>query len=190
MFISRSSMKRPRGGQAIAFEQNLVDARLGFHGVLLAGDHLAVEKPVDGEAAQKVDELARHVRKHVEPVARRFVVADEPFGRLHGFLAGRRPSEGRRHRSPRGGRSSRLMVAVSLFERRRAAVVLLPEERHARGAEKTENLEQFGGALAFIPAKRTPPRSKTMFFIGTKDTKKSNGAQHKIAHNSVKPSDW
>ena len=64
--------ERLRRIESVAAEQSPVDFRLGFHHALLAGDHLAVEKPVDGEAAQEVDELARHVRKHVEPVARRF----------------------------------------------------------------------------------------------------------------------
>ena len=77
-----------------------------------------------------------------------------------------------------------------LFERRRAAVVLLPEERHARGAEKTEKFEQFGGALAFITGEKDSAKVKNDVFHRDKDTKKSNGAQHKIAHNSVKPSDW
>ena len=76
------------------------------------------------------------------------------------------------------------------FERRRAAVVLLPEERHARGAEKTEKFEQFGGALAFITGEKNSAKVKNDVFHRDKDTKKSNGAQYKIARNSVKPSDW
>ena len=122
-------------------------------------------------------------------VARRFQVADEPFGRLHGFLqVDGHPKDGGTglhgaagHPADGGGH---------LFERRRAAVVLLPEERHARGAEKTEKFEQFGGALAFITGEKNSAKVKNDVFHRDKDTKKSNGAQHKIARNSVKPSDW
>ena len=77
-----------------------------------------------------------------------------------------------------------------MFGMGRAAVVLLPEERHARGAEKTEKFEQFGGALAFITGEKNSAKVKNDVFHRDKDTKKSNGAQHKIARNSVKPSDW
>jgi len=65
-----------------------------------------------------------------------------------------------------------------------------PEERHARGAEKTEKFEQFGGALAFITGEKNSAKVKNDVFHRDKDSKKSNGAQHKIARNSVKPSDW
>ena len=63
----RLRQDRVRSGRA----GSPVDFRLGFHHALLAGDHLAVEKPVDGKTAQEGDELARHVRKHVQACTRR-----------------------------------------------------------------------------------------------------------------------
>ena len=57
--------ERLRRIESVAAEQSPVDFRLGFHHALLAGDHLTVEKPVDGETAQEVDELPRHVRQHI-----------------------------------------------------------------------------------------------------------------------------
>ncbi len=52
----------------------------------LARHHLAVEMAVDGDAAQKLDELLRHIRQHIEPIARRLQIGDQTLRREYDLL--------------------------------------------------------------------------------------------------------
>ena len=144
--VDEESLRRV---ESVPRQQNTVYLLFGLHRMLLARYNLAVKVTVDGEAAQKGDELARHVGQHIQ-------VIPGSLQALYQFF--------------RGGDlllhvDGRMQVSVALFivaavvgaqlllnlpESERATVVLLPEQRHLRRGHEREEFDEFTAAFAGI----------------------------------------